>query len=166
VGEPAVATILFTDLVDSTGLLERLGEDGALQVQRDHLALLRKAVADHGGEELKSLGDGIMAVFASAVGAVSAAVAMQRAVASGQPGVGLRVGLDAGEQLPNEGDLYGTSVVVARRLCDHAAGSQIIVTDLVRSLVGRRLQVAMTPLGPTQLKGLTAPVQTWLVHWD
>jgi len=76
----ATVTLLFTDLVGSTALLDQLGDDAAEQVRRTHFRLLRDAVAAHGGAEVKNLGDGLMVVFASAVDAVGCAVTMQQAV--------------------------------------------------------------------------------------
>jgi len=71
-------TVMFTDLVGSTELRTRLGEDGA-EVQRVlHDLVLRDAIATHGGQIVKHLGDGVMATFSSAAGAVAAAVTMQQ----------------------------------------------------------------------------------------
>ena len=78
-------------------------------------------VAEHGGREVRSTGDGLMVAFSSAVAAVRCAVAMQRATRRRRT-LELRVGLDAGEPLPDGDDLYGTPVIVAGRLCD-AAGA-------------------------------------------
>ena len=65
-----MVTLLFTDLVASTELLARLGDDAAEEVRRSHFALLRQAIAETGGDEVKSLGDGLMVVFGSAVDAL------------------------------------------------------------------------------------------------
>src|SRR5436305_5375351 len=73
-------TILFTDVVGSTELLDRLGDDAAHEVRRRHFALLREAVRDNGGREVKSLGDGLMVAFADARAARTCGDAMQRAV--------------------------------------------------------------------------------------
>src|SRR5215218_5411265 len=119
--EGAFVTILFTELVGSASLFERQGDDAADVMRRNHFATLRRAVAEHGGREVKSTGDGLMVVFASAVAAVRCAIDMQIATAAAPDGLGLRVGLDAGEPLPDDdGDLYGTAVNVASRLCDAA----------------------------------------------
>src|SRR6266508_3559168 len=79
---PEIVTLLFTDLVGSSELLDRLGEEAADELRRAHFALLRDAVGSHGGSEVKNLGDGLMAVFGSAVDAVACAVAIQRAVSA------------------------------------------------------------------------------------
>src|SRR2546421_1147985 len=80
VSDGGIVTLLFTDLVGSTELLERLGDDAAEHVRRTHFRLLREAVATRGGHEVKNLGDGLMVVFGSAIEAVARAVALQQAV--------------------------------------------------------------------------------------
>lgn len=139
-----VVALLFTDLVGSTALLQRLGDDVAEKLRRTHFSLIRRAVKAAGGNEVKTLGDGLMAVFASPVQATRCAVDVQRAIdehnrgqAAGEE-LHLRVGLHAGEPIEAEGDFHGTSVVVARRLCDAAQGGQILASELVAGLVGSR----------------------------
>src|SRR5512139_2014245 len=104
---PGTVTLLFTDLVGSTDLLMQLGDDEMQAVRRRHFALLGDEVAAHHGEVVKSLGDGIMAVFTSASDAVGCAVALQRAVARtarrGQARLAMRIGLSAGEPIVEGG---------------------------------------------------------------
>jgi class 3 adenylate cyclase/DNA-binding SARP family transcriptional activator len=163
--EPEVLTVLFTDLVGSTALLSKLGDDAADDVRRSHFTLLREVIADHRGREVKSLGDGVMVAFASARDAVACAAAMQRAVSEQADRLELRVGIDAGEPIHEGGDLFGMPVVVARRLCDAAAGGQVLVSDVVRLLCGRRLGLPLEPIGPVRLKGLDEPVAAHAVRW-
>ncbi len=87
---------------------------------------------------MKSTGDGLMVAFASAVAAVRCAVDMQRATAA-VGGLPLRVGLDAGEPLPDGDDLYGTPVIVASRLCDTAGRGEILASEVVCRIAGPRL---------------------------
>ncbi len=163
--EPAagVVTFLFTDLVGSTELLDRLGEDEADAVRRTHFALLRTAVSDAGGDEVKNLGDGLMVAFSSPLAALRCAVAIQDAIADHNrtdphARLQVRVGLHAGEPTRDEDDYFGTPVVAAKRLCDRAEGGQILASELVAGLVGSRGGFRVTPLGPLALKGLGAPV--------
>jgi DNA-binding SARP family transcriptional activator/class 3 adenylate cyclase/DNA polymerase III delta prime subunit len=166
-----VVAFLFTDLVGSTELLDSLGEDTAEELRRTHFALLRQAVTDAGGEEVKSLGDGLMVVFASPLAALRCAVAIQEAVAehnrsAPERALHVRVGLHAGEPVRAEEDFFGTAVVVARRLCDRAEGGQILASALVADLVGSRGGHLFTSLGPLELKGLAASVTTVAVEWE
>ncbi|MGH9011981.1 MAG: adenylate/guanylate cyclase domain-containing protein, partial [Acidimicrobiia bacterium] len=165
-----VVAILFTDLVGSTEVLDRLGDDAAEELRRTHFSLLRRAVADADGTEVKSLGDGLMVTFASPVQALSCAVAMQRAIADhnrAEPGRSLlvRVGLHAGDPVRHEDDLHGTAVVVAKRLCDRAAGGQILASDLVAGLVGKRGEFRFRSAGRLKLKGLSEPTPAVTVEW-
>ncbi len=165
-----VVTFLFTDLVGSTGWLERLGEDRAEELRHTHFSLLRQAVADAGGQEVKNLGDGLMVAFASPLGALGCALAVQRSIAAHNQAhpehrLDLRVGLQAGEAVRAEDDFFGTAVVVAKRLCDRAEGGQILAGELVAALVGSRGDFRFHSLGPLLLKGLTTPVPAVAVDW-
>jgi class 3 adenylate cyclase/DNA-binding CsgD family transcriptional regulator len=166
-----MVALLFTDLVGSTELLEHLGDDAAEDLRRIHFSLLRKAVADTGGHEVKSLGDGLMVSFPSVLGAVGCAVAMQRAVAAHscvQPerALRIRVGVDVGEPVADEGDFFGTTVVVAKRLCDKAEGGQILASEIVAALLGNRGGFRFRPAGRLKLKGLAQPLPAVTVDWD
>ena len=158
-----VVTILFTDLAASTELLDRLGDETYELLRRTHFGLLRSAVAEHGGEEVKSLGDGLMVVFSSTLSALRCAVAMQESVRQHneqypETPLRVRIGLHAGEPIREEGDYFGTPVVVARRLCERAEGGKVLASDLVRELAGTRGGVRFEPLGSLTLKGFTMPV--------
>jgi class 3 adenylate cyclase len=157
-----VVALLFTDLVGSTELLARLGDDAADELRRRHFAGLRQAVTASDGQEIKSLGDGLMVSFTSPVAALSCAVAMQGSVEGS--GLELRVGVHAGEPIREESDLFGAAVVVAKRLCDTAHGGQILTSQLVVDLVGGRGAFRFRPLGPVALKGLPEPVRTVVVE--
>jgi DNA-binding NarL/FixJ family response regulator/class 3 adenylate cyclase len=158
-------TILFTDLVGSASLFQRHGDDAADAVRRDHFVALRAAIADHAGREVKSTGDGLMAAFPSAVAAVRCAVAMQRATAAQSHGLQLRVGVDAGEPLPDGNDLYGTPVIVASRLCDCAEAGEILTSDLIRQIVEPRTSEVIEPAGAVRLRGIAQRVATARVRW-
>jgi DNA-binding SARP family transcriptional activator/class 3 adenylate cyclase len=159
-------TILFTDLVGSTSLFQRDGDDAADVVRRENFAAQRRAVAEHGGREIKSTGDGLMVAFASAVAAVRCAVDMQRAMADTPGKLALRVGLDAGEPLADGEDLYGTPVIVASRLCDAAGAGQILATEVVRHVAGPRVDQLMRSAGELRLHGITKPVGVADIRWQ
>jgi DNA-binding NarL/FixJ family response regulator/class 3 adenylate cyclase len=156
-------TILFTDLVGSASLFEQHGDEAADAIRRAHFDLLRRAVAGHGGREVKSTGDGLMVAFPSAVSAVRCAVDMQRAAADA--GHELRVGLDAGEPLPEGEDLYGTPVIVASRLCDSAARGEILASEVVCRVAGPRIPEPIQPVAALRLRGVADRVAAGQVAW-
>ena len=129
-------TVMFTDLVGSTELAARLGADGADRLRRTHFTLLRKAVENHEGAEVKNLGDGIMAVFPGTVGALDAAIAIEHALhrhgATDPEPLAVRIGIAAGDCTLDGGDYFGEPVVVAARLCAIAAAGEILVPDYLR----------------------------------
>jgi class 3 adenylate cyclase/tetratricopeptide (TPR) repeat protein len=170
VSDSSTVTLLFTDLVGSTELLRKLGEEDAERLRRTHFGLLRDAICASGGHEVKNLGDGLMVVFPSARDAVGCAAAMQQAVEhhnrlEGQTALAVRVGVEVGEPVREEDDYFGTPVVVAKRLCDAAAGGQVLVSDLVRQLVGTRGDFVFREIGRVELKGLGEPVPAWSLDW-
>lgn len=164
-----VVTFLFTDLVGSTELAQAVGDDASEQLFKRHLATLREAIATGGGYEVKQMGDGLMAAFASPAAAVASAIAMQQAVARdsarAEYPLEVRIGLDVGDAMEEGGDYWGTPIVVARRLCDSAGGGQILVSETVRQLVGSRGGHEFSQLGQMELKGLADPVPARKVVW-
>jgi class 3 adenylate cyclase/WD40 repeat protein/RecA/RadA recombinase len=167
------ATFLFCDTVGSTELLTTLGLHTAEIARRRLFAALREAIRATGGEEVKSLGDGLMVVFrASAADAVACAIAMQRAVDqlnSEHPLVPLamRVGLSCGEATlaTDEQDWYGAAVNTAARLCAAAAPRQIVATTTVAEVVGD-ITGMFKPIGELALKGIPYPVAATDVQWS
>lgn len=169
-GATALVAILFTDLVGSTEAASRLGEEGAEEFRQAHFAVLREGVREHGGTEVKNLGDGLMVAFAAASDAVACAVAMQQALARhnrrGGEAMAIRVGVAVGEATEEDGDYLGTPVVEASRLCARAEGAEILVTEMVQMLAGGRGGRQLVPLGALELKGLSAPVPVHRVRWE
>ncbi|MGH9181198.1 MAG: ATP-binding protein, partial [Acidimicrobiales bacterium] len=168
--QTGVVTIVVTDQVGSTELRSRLGDDAADRVRRIHTLLLRQAVAVAGGREVKHLGDGLLVSFASPSAAVKCAVDIQVAVhrqnrRPGEVATEVRIGLDVGEASTEEGDWFGTAVVVADRLCRLAAGGQILASDLVRRLIGSRGGFDFGPPVGRPLKGIPEPVPACEVRW-
>ena len=165
------ATILFTDLVNSTAQRAALGEEAAERVRRTHDRLLAEAVAAHRGTVAKSTGDGIMATFPGAADGVGAAVAIQQAVeghnrrTSGAP-LAVRVGLSLGDVTWEGTDCFGTAVIEAARVCAVAEGGQILAADLVRLTARGRGGHTFAPVGPVALKGLPEPVVACAVVWE
>ena len=161
--------ILFTDMVGSTAQASELGPDAADELRRIHYSILRQAIAETGGSEVKNLGDGLMVVFASASSALSCAVAMQQGVDRANRDrpetVGLRVGLSCGEVSFEDDDYFGDPVIEAARLCALCEGGQILGADLIRLTAGRRSPHVCRSIGPLSLKGLPDPVDSIEVEW-
>jgi class 3 adenylate cyclase len=162
--------ILFTDIVGSTELSQRLLAEVADEVRREHFSILRQAITESGGIEVKNLGDGLMVVFSAASAALGCAVAMHQGVEQnnrkGAEPVGLRVGLSVGEVSNEDGDYFGDPVVEAARLCSRCDTGQILATDLVRAMAGRRSRHECRSLGALTLKGLPGPVESVEVVWE
>ncbi|MDP9333209.1 MAG: AAA family ATPase [Actinomycetota bacterium] len=162
--------VLFTDMVGSTALASSLAADAADELRREHFSILRQAIAEVGGTEVKNLGDGVMVVFGSASAALSCAVAMQQGIErdnrAREQAVGLRVGLSIGEVSREDDDYFGDPVVEAARLCATCESGQVLAADMVRGMAGRRSRHECRPLGELTLKGLPDPVVTVEVRWE
>jgi class 3 adenylate cyclase/tetratricopeptide (TPR) repeat protein len=162
--------ILFTDIVGSTELSQRLSAEVADEVRRAHFSVLRQAIAESGGTEVKNLGDGLMVVFSAASAALGCAVGMQQGVERhnrrSTEAVGLRVGLSVGETSREDGDYFGDPVVEAVRLCARCDTGQILATVLVRAMAGRRSRQECRSIGELTLKGLPDPIETVEVVWE
>ena len=163
IARPATTTILFTDLVNSTEVLQRTGDEQGLLIQQAHFRVLRAGIAAHGGHEIKTIGDAFMVAFPSAIEAVACAIAMQQAAR--RPAAGerlqIRIGLNSGEAMPGEGDdLFGTPVVIASRLCAKASAGQILCGRVVAALLTGRQDFEFRDTGDMELKGISTPVGT------
>jgi class 3 adenylate cyclase/pimeloyl-ACP methyl ester carboxylesterase len=161
-----VRTILFTDVEDHSGLMQRLGDKRGRDVLRDHERITRQALKDNLGTEVKAMGDGFMVSFGSAQRALDCAVDIQRAFASkpGEP-IHVRIGINAGEPIVEDEDLFGTSVITAARIAAEAAGREILVSDVVRQLVAGKGYL-FSDRGTAQLKGLDEPVAMFELGWQ
>ncbi len=160
--------VVFTDLVGSTELMARVGEAAADELRRQHFGRLRAAVVEHGGREVKNLGDGLMVVFEGVTAALSGAVAMQQAIAAARSDserLAIRVGVAVGEAEFDDGDYFGLPVVEAARLCARAEAGEILATEFVRMLARSRSTVELVSVGALELKGLDEPVETFRVRW-
>lgn len=167
--DPGVRTVLFTDIVGSTMLTQRVGDDAAMLLLGVHDAIVREALAASGGREVKHTGDGIMASFVSAVAAVACASQIQRALAEYQQEhsaypIQVRIGAAAGEPVEHKGDLFGSTVQLAARLCAHAEPEQILVSNAITELcIGKGLP--FRDLGEVALKGFERSVRVHAVQW-
>lgn len=167
--EKEFVAVLFTDIVGSTALTQERGDDAAQLVVHEHNSIVRDALALHGGKEIKHTGDGIMATFSQITNAVEGAVAMQeacqRANASNPDlGLGLCIGVNAGEPIHEDGDIFGTPVQMAARVLSKAEGEEIAVSNLVREMCTGK-SYKFDKKGDYELKGFPEPVPIYLVEW-
>jgi DNA-binding NarL/FixJ family response regulator len=157
-------TMLFTDIEDSTPLVERLGDERAREVFLEHDRLVREAVERGGGAEVEREGDKFMLAFSGARSAVRCAVEIQRTLE--RTGVPLRVraGLNTGDVIAEEGGYFGRAVFVASRVTDAAAGGEILVSEVTRRLADID-GIEFRDRGQHELKGLKGRHQLFEVVW-
>src|ERR1700694_5407603 len=162
-------TILITDLVGSTQLESRVGPIVAEQLREEHFGLLRDAVGEAGGREVKNTGDGLMVAFESAAAAVSCAVSIQqrfeRRNRSAAEPLAIKAGVSAGDASTAEGDVFGMPVIEAARLCDRCSAGQILAKELVAHLAAGRGD-AFVSVGALELKGLPESISAVEVQWE
>jgi DNA-binding NarL/FixJ family response regulator len=151
----ATVTLLVADLAGRV----------ADATRRSALATLRSSAEAHGGGEVRAAGDGLTVAFASAAAAVRCAADMQRATTGADPAVPVRIGLAAGEPQTDGQELYGTPVVVARRLCEGAGAGEAVAADVVRQIAGAQVADLMHPSGSVRLPGVDEGVAIAEVRW-
>ncbi len=163
---PDFRIILFTDIEGHSSIISRLGDAKGRELLREHERRTREALRSHGGDEVKSMGDGFMASFASTQAALECAAAIQRSFA--EPVVGedlrVRIGINAGEPVAEDDDLFGASVIAAARVAAMAEGGQVLVANVVRELVAGK-GFLFHDTGQHDLKGLEEPVRLWELQW-
>ena len=169
-GNTQPVTVLFTDIAGSTAMTQKLGDEGAQVVVRSHNRIVREAIQGFSGKEIKHTGDGIMASFPSAAAGVEAAMEMQKRTKShndtdpGHP-LGLKIGLNAGEPIAEDDDLFGSTVQLAARLVDKAATGQILASGSVHGLSqGKSLKFER--FADLDMKGFDEPVTVYSVVWE
>ena len=165
-----LASILITDLVDSTALASRVGAVRADELRREHFGLLRKAIEACEGREVKNTGDGLMVAFASSSAAVGCAVRMQQLMERrnrfADDKLHLRIGIGAGEATVEEGDYFGMPAVEATRLCDKALSDGILASAMARMMAGAREGHSFESVGMLELKGIPEPVEAFAAGWE
>jgi len=168
-GRIRTATVMFTDLVASTARAARLGPVQAERLRVEHFDLVRRVLDEHGGAEVKTLGDGVMAVFDSVAGAVDAGVALQQALEAANrtnpDAPELRVGLSVGEVRQDGSDFFGPAVIESARLCAEAKPRQVLCTSVVRALAQDHCAHVFRSAGLRTLRGLPSPMAVEEVTW-
>jgi class 3 adenylate cyclase len=177
-------TVLFTDIVGHTEMMQRLGDEGGREVLREHERITREVLKANGGTEVKTMGDGFMASFASVVKGVECAIALQKAfdaaltpdLSPAAAGEGqhveplkIRCGLNAGEPIEDEGpdgrsDLFGSTVILAARIAAQAEGGEILASNVVRELCSGK-PFLFSDRGEHEMKGFDEAVRVYEVNW-
>jgi len=165
---PGFCTILFTDIVGHTEMMQRLGDAKGRDVLREHERITRETLRAHCGTEIKTDGDSLMVSFRSVTSAMDCAIALQRAfaahTASMPEPLHVRVGLNAGEPIEEGGDLFGSSVILAGRIAAQAGAGEILIPEPLRHLLAGKNYV-YNDRGMTALKGFEDPVRLYEVRW-
>jgi len=161
-------SIMFTDIVGSTEMTSRHGDDAAIAMLGTHDLIVRTSINDHDGREVKHTGDGIMAAFNSAANAVKSACRIIGEL-NGHNSAGpefpviVRIGISAGEPVEQASDLFGSTVQLAARLCAQAEPGQVLVSNVVSDLcLGKNLK--FHDAGECELKGFEGKIPTRAVE--
>ncbi len=158
--------LLFTDIVDSTSLIELIGDDAWRDLRRWHDATLRGLFARHGGREVDHAGDGFFVTFGDTADAMRCAVEVQRTLAEHRRSAGfappVRIGVHSGDVTPDGPAYAGSAVHVAARIAAAAGGGQILASE------ASAREASITPGSPAELrelKGLADPVSIVVIPW-
>lgn len=167
--ESGPVTVLFTDIAGSTAMTQKLGDAGAQQVVRGHNRVVREALSQWSGKEVKHTGDGIMASFAKTSDSLDAAIQMQReceVFRQQNPDLPLRlkIGINAGEPIAEDNDLFGSTVQMSARIVDKAQADEIFVSEIVRGICAGKTY-KFNNKGTFPMKGFETDPTLYEVVW-
>ena len=157
---------MFTDVEGSTNLLSTRGFTESHEIMKAYETIIDEKVAEHAGRRIKGLGDGLMVSFGSSRHGVECAIEIQKAIAeyskqNPERKIRIRIGLNTGEVVEEAGDIFGAAVNVAARVAGKAKGGEILVSDVVRPLVGPVAEIVFDYKGAYKLKGFP---DRWRIH--
>ncbi len=168
-----MTTVVFADLVGSTSMFERLGDDAASRFVTQLMGVLSQVFEEHRGRIVKMLGDGLFVVFQNEGDALQACIHIQKQLQEKQirPGgtgtpVQMQIGVDSGEVVEIEGDCFGDTVNSAARLADLAGAEQILTTENVWAALLPVQKAALRSIGPMYLRGRTVASHVYRVEWQ
>jgi class 3 adenylate cyclase len=165
--DPALRTVMFTDIVDSTPMTARLGDSRAVEMIRAHDSVVRRALSTGNGREVKHTGDGIMASFDDTFAAAESARTIQQGFHKFNSGsdekLRVRIGIDVGEPVADSNDLFGATVQMAARLCAAADPDAILISGAVHEIIRDSFPSAALPA--RRLKGFADPVSVYALEW-
>jgi TolB-like protein/class 3 adenylate cyclase len=157
----ALTTVLIADVVGYSRLTHE-DEDATVDAVRQHLRdTIRPALRRNRGRLIKTLGDGVLAVFTSPVNAAKCALELQAATAAAGTQLSLRIGINLGDVRFEDGDVLGDAVNIAARLQTLAEPGEIIAADSVAQLLRGKIQGALDDLGGKSVKNIPEPVHVW-----
>lgn len=158
-----LAAVLCIDIASYSKLMGR-DEAGTLARVKAAFAAFDPVLERHHGRIVKLMGDGALIEFASAVDATAGAIALQSVASATDPTLRFRMGLNLGDVIVEDGDLYGEGVNIAARLQALAEPGGIILSETVREHVGGKLNVALEDLGPMSLKNIERPIRVFAIQ--
>ncbi len=168
----AERSILFADIVDSTRLYERLGDEEARRILGEAMRRLSRVAVDNRGTVIKTIGDEVMCTFEDPNEAASAARDMQEeleeytATARLTVQLNAHIGLHHGEVIHDDGDVFGDAVNVAARLVSLAKPREIITTEATLALLRPDEQIRAHFTDQTALKGKNGQVKLYELAWE
>jgi class 3 adenylate cyclase len=168
-----MTAVVFADIVGSTGLFEKMGDNNASLLMTQLTGMLSKVFEQHNGRVVKLLGDGVFAVFPEAGDAITACVRLQALfkaepvipIGAGRP-IQMQMGVESGELVEIEGDCFGDAVNSAARLADLAGADQILTTQNVWNEILPLQRPALRSLGPMHLRGKAQATHIYRVEWQ
>lgn len=164
-------TVVFTDLHGSTAVFEALGNAKATALVTQITQWIAQRCEAHGGRVVKTLGDGVLAMFPRTQAAIDAVVEIQRfhfhnlSRSDKSPAMPIRIGVASGEVELVQGDCYGDAVNVASRLCDLSGPHQIWANAAALTSVDETQGVTFRVLGPINIRGRAEPCTVYQVEW-
>jgi class 3 adenylate cyclase len=168
-GSSGTIAVMFTDMVGSTALTQQHGDAAAQEVVRRHNRIVRQALTTYQGREVKHTGDGIMASFANVANSVEAAIFIMRKVtaenATSKIPLGLKIGINAGEPIVEDDDLFGTTVQLSARICDKATNHQVLVSETVKGICQGK-SMGFAARGTREMKGFKEPIPLYEAIWQ
>ena len=162
--ESGFRTLMVTTVANAAALANELGDEAALDAIGEHASVLAKILDTHEGRRVRSVGDGFLASFASTSQAVECAMAMQRETVAGDGSVHIKIGLNAGEPVAKNNDLFGTTVNLTDAICSHSDADLIVVSQVIRDLC-RGKKLPFTERGEVELAGFDEPMRLFEVAW-